>query len=414
MKAAVLLMVLCAAIAGVAPAQIGSLVILPDGYIPSDVDQYGAVVGTSPQGPFHRSPTGEVVFFAGASDNPPPRFLDSEHVLASYSSQGNSPQAAIWGIGSGPLFLLGGLGGLGPQGQLSEGFDGYSDWVVGRAWPVTGGPSVAFAVRAGTAMTELSSPVPGKDAGALHFSGGWAPGIDLVAGWQQLANGQRQGVVWVNGNPKLLVEPNGAVVGPAHRVAPYFAPNVFAIGENASDGRPWYMNSPGIPTGLGDPPTPGWVGIAKAWVDPQFLGEMPDIIVGSYRGPLGQHANAFIWGSQSGSMPLADVAELHGVPIPGGFDFGEPHAIARQWSFEPLIIVGVGTLDGKPVGWITEFQFCNNYSYTDCDEDCMLSIQDFVCFQTRFALGDPFADCDGDGTLTVDDFVCFYTCFFIC
>jgi Family of unknown function (DUF1028)/FG-GAP-like repeat len=47
----------------------------------------------------------------------------------------------------------------------------------------------------------------------------------------------------------------------------------------------------------------------------------------------------------------------------------------------------------------------------DCDASGTVDINDFVCFQTFFSLGDPQADCDGSGTLNIDDFVCFQTAF---
>jgi hypothetical protein len=49
--------------------------------------------------------------------------------------------------------------------------------------------------------------------------------------------------------------------------------------------------------------------------------------------------------------------------------------------------------------------------WADCDRGGTLNIDDFVCFQTLFAIGDPAADCDGDGTLLIDDFVCFQAAF---
>ncbi len=51
--------------------------------------------------------------------------------------------------------------------------------------------------------------------------------------------------------------------------------------------------------------------------------------------------------------------------------------------------------------------------YPDCDGDSVLTIDDFICFQTFFALGDAYADCDGDTVLTIDDFICFQTFFAI-
>jgi hypothetical protein len=47
--------------------------------------------------------------------------------------------------------------------------------------------------------------------------------------------------------------------------------------------------------------------------------------------------------------------------------------------------------------------------YPDCDASGLLNIDDFVCFQTFYAIGDPSADCDESGTLNIDDFICFQT-----
>jgi hypothetical protein len=51
--------------------------------------------------------------------------------------------------------------------------------------------------------------------------------------------------------------------------------------------------------------------------------------------------------------------------------------------------------------------------YANCDGSAsvpVLNINDFVCFQQKFASGDSFANCDGSTTspvLNVNDFVCF-------
>jgi hypothetical protein len=55
--------------------------------------------------------------------------------------------------------------------------------------------------------------------------------------------------------------------------------------------------------------------------------------------------------------------------------------------------------------------------YANCDGSTatpVLSVNDFVCFQSRFAAGDPWANCDLSTTtpiLTVNDFVCFQSRF---
>jgi hypothetical protein len=45
--------------------------------------------------------------------------------------------------------------------------------------------------------------------------------------------------------------------------------------------------------------------------------------------------------------------------------------------------------------------------YADCDQSGSLNVNDFVCFQSRFAGANSYADCDQSGTLNVNDFVCF-------
>jgi hypothetical protein len=52
--------------------------------------------------------------------------------------------------------------------------------------------------------------------------------------------------------------------------------------------------------------------------------------------------------------------------------------------------------------------------YANCDNSLaapILNVNDFVCFQGRFAAGDGYADCDHSGVLNVNDFVCFQAAF---
>ena len=55
--------------------------------------------------------------------------------------------------------------------------------------------------------------------------------------------------------------------------------------------------------------------------------------------------------------------------------------------------------------------------YANCDGSTtqpLLNVNDFVCFQNRFAAGDSYANCDGSTTapvLNINDFVCFQSRF---
>ena len=55
--------------------------------------------------------------------------------------------------------------------------------------------------------------------------------------------------------------------------------------------------------------------------------------------------------------------------------------------------------------------------YVNCDGSTaapILNVNDFICFQQRFAAGDPYANCDASvvaPVLNVNDFICFQTKF---
>jgi hypothetical protein len=70
------------------------------------------------------------------------------------------------------------------------------------------------------------------------------------------------------------------------------------------------------------------------------------------------------------------------------------------------------------------FQLCNQNAVTviaapvpcaaDCDASGNLNVNDFVCFMSSFAAGDPYANCDGSTsppTLNVSDFICYQALF---
>ncbi len=67
---------------------------------------------------------------------------------------------------------------------------------------------------------------------------------------------------------------------------------------------------------------------------------------------------------------------------------------ANAWPTMDNLIVGVSA---------------GSSCYPDCDGSGTLDIDDFICFQTFYAIGDKYADCDASGLLDIDDFICFQT-----
>jgi hypothetical protein len=81
----------------------------------------------------------------------------------------------------------------------------------------------------------------------------------------------------------------------------------------------------------------------------------------------------------------------------------------------PRLAVGGAfrTLNGVPSDRVGVLVPCERSCYANCDHSTaapVLNVNDFVCFQGRFAAGSPEANCDGSTNapvLNVNDFVCF-------
>jgi uncharacterized membrane protein len=113
---------------------------------------------------------------------------------------------------------------------------------------------------------------------------------------------------------------------------------------------------------------------------------------------------AFIWDAQHGMSDLKAVLTGLGVDLTGW-----TLSAARGVSADGRVIAGYGINPaGRGEGFIADLgaPAC----YPNCDASTslpVLNVDDFVCFQARFAAADPYADCNSDTTLNVLDFVCF-------
>jgi hypothetical protein len=75
------------------------------------------------------------------------------------------------------------------------------------------------------------------------------------------------------------------------------------------------------------------------------------------------------------------------------------------------------SIDGEGSSGLAVWTCADPPCYANCDGSTVfpfLNVADFVCFQQRFAAGDPYANCDGSTTppiLSASDFICFLTRF---
>jgi outer membrane protein assembly factor BamB len=107
-----------------------------------------------------------------------------------------------------------------------------------------------------------------------------------------------------------------------------------------------------------------------------------------------------------GGAPCTDVFALDLSFAPGEAGFIAAHR------------AGAGSTPALSGGWVYTVGAAGLAAFAppllciaDCDGSGILDIDDFICFQTLFALGDAAADCDASGGLDIDDFVCFQTFF---
>jgi hypothetical protein len=136
------------------------------------------------------------------------------------------------------------------------------------------------------------------------------------------------------------------------------------------------------------------------------------------------------WTSAGGDF-VADPSATALVGIPGPYAWTDPGLVAdvQAWVDSPAqhfgwIIIGDESApstakaletheatdpEARP-RLIVDFT-PPSVCYPDCNGDHQLNLSDFGCFQTAFALGQPYADCNGDGVRNLSDFGCFQTTF---
>ena len=113
----------------------------------------------------------------------------------------------------------------------------------------------------------------------------------------------------------------------------------------------------------------------------------------------------FAWGENVGWINFSGGA-MATPPRPARFDSTTQRFRGYAW--------------GENIGWINlddATHFVQRICYANCDGSTgapVLNVNDFVCFQSRYAAGDPSANCDRSTippVLNVNDFVCFQSQF---
>jgi hypothetical protein len=95
----------------------------------------------------------------------------------------------------------------------------------------------------------------------------------------------------------------------------------------------------------------------------------------------------------------------------------DPIPAGAYTVFVTHLVAGQVVHPRTQLGTIDVVASCPGACYANCDESTaapILNVNDFVCFQQRFAAGDSYANCDNSTAppiLNVNDFVCFQQSF---
>jgi hypothetical protein len=125
--------------------------------------------------------------------------------------------------------------------------------------------------------------------------------------------------------------------------------------------------------------------------------------------------------TQSASVPISKIARWDGRewwPLGSGLSLSNygpslSVVIALARTSDGSVFAGgeFGLAGGKASPFLARYGCPATRCYPDCDASGQLNIDDFICFQTNFVLGEMSADCDASGQLNIDDFICFQTLF---
>ncbi len=265
----------------------------------------------------------------------------------------------------------------------SEAYDADSGQQVGYAAGLQGGYFASLWTGSASSWVNLNPPAA---AGELVISAAY--GVDA---------GQQVGYVWRAGVGHASLWTGTAASWADLNPAGVMESTAYGIGDGQQVG--WTGPEEGSHAAL-------WSGTAASWVDLHPAGST---VSKAYDVDGGQQVgSAKIGGVERASLwtgTAASWVDLHAL-LPASFSMSRASGIHR--NAERTIVVGEGDNNGRreALMWVGP-----GLCYPDCDSTGTLNVNDYICFQTKFALGEPYADCDGNGVLNVNDYICFQTKF---
>ena len=392
---------LCAfavASSAIAGGEAGSFTLLgANGLFPSDASADGRVVaGYNTSQFWYWTPEGGLVFIGGVSPN------NGGAGSAGVSDDGTrvgytvinptttKTEGAFYEIATGTTTRIGSFGFSCDAAATScWGMSGDGNTMVGLGWHNQCAARGYRFTQAG-GLIDLGTTVAGRStrANAANFNG------SVIAGWQDLASGFRQGAVWKNGVQRLITTASGVAVGEAGAVSGD-GTWVTGLGSSGNNFLGWRWSEKTGYIALPASPIPS---LPRCF--PTGVSDDGSRVLLFYRTqfPPATGGEGYMW--IDGTLkPLETLAAEAGIALTPDIRMALPLGM----SADGYTIVGTARTSSGIQGFILDLPRPSNPCPADLNGDSEVGAADLAALLSAWGGAAGSADLDGDGAVGASD-----------
>jgi uncharacterized membrane protein len=299
-------------------------------------------------------------------------------------------EGAYYDVATGQATLAGNFGfSCDLSGMSCWGLSGDGTTMVGLGWHNQCGAR-AFKQSAAGGLVDLGTSVPGRStrANGCDFDG------NVVAGWQDLSSGFRQGAVWQNGVQRLITTTSGAAVGEANAVSGD-GNWVIGLGSSSNNFLGWRWSQSTGYIALPASPIPT---LPRGF--PTAISDDGTRIALFYRTgfPPATGGEGYLW--VNGTItPLETVAAQAGIALTPDIRMALPLGM----SADGYTIVGTARTASGIQGFILDLPRPAPPCPADLNGDDEVGAQDLAALLSAWGTKSSDADLNGDGAVGAQD-----------
>lgn len=286
------------------------------------------------------------------------------------------------------------------SGMSCWGLSGDGTTMVGLGWHNLCGAR-AFKQSAAGGLVDLGTSVPGRStrANGCDFDG------NVIAGWQDLSSGFRQGAVWQSGVQRLITSNTGAAVGEANAVTGD-GNWVIGLGSSSNNFLGWRWSQ-----------TTGYIALPASPIPtlprcfPTGISDDGSRIVMFYRtgAPPATAGEGYLW--VNGTItPLETVAAQAGIALTPDVRMALPLGM----SADGYTIVGTARTATGIQGFILDLPRPAPPCPADLNGDGEVAAQDLAALLSAWGSAKSNADLNGDGNVGAQDLAVLLSAWGVC